>query len=924
MDRCGSIPHTIKRKCSDISNDVGHTGKKTRLQVTIPKLKLSEQQLQGLKKLTTKLQRASVNKECGIPSSITGVANTSTMEEVADLAPSTAQTVRRKETITEKESPVRHSLSDLLSGSSVISHIETYPDCEEIDVERNVCEVPTGKSCLNRKSPKACLFYSDEPLPSENGGSPSLWNKDCITVPCYPDVVSETCQQVAEDFGKTSWNYNGQEAGLKTANTEQDESGCCKENQQLQSGNNKDIFSDDYKDEPESLSANHYQSIVEVMNSLLTSFAEEKEAKAQLEEKNQELYSECERLKKLVKDFQLTSTAKAETVSRGIQINMDLSLRRGRAVDRATSPVGIRGPSPDVTLLSYSIGCQASPEEVAPPKKMTSSFCQTDPEVMLGLPPRSSTENAVATRVQGIVMPSIQGRAPVEPLVSNPKPPNPFQVAYNSPILCQPGTGMNVPQVDFHPPPFTQGQRSSDLMSKQLYTTSLDTRYPVNIAQTSGSNTVGYQISNYNAAGYHSRVPNAVDSNSTPPQLFESHQYTSKSIYDKHAQQIATNLCSNVPGPVPQQVRLSHFPDQSFTSLNQMLPYTKQILPTFRDTFPGEQQWSNQAGNVRPNATFPNTEIMTPNHQVTARRNSVSINQTHNGNASSSSSPAQNIGTQQHSALRQTAPMHLSQLFRHSPCYVQTSAQRYNSEMRLLITRQASKECVQLSRRCEQPLSSPHGFSQGSNVQTAIPQHVEGVPSQHRRIEAYEGQTCTRLNNPPATERVPVMSKWTAKGKEQIKPNLSSSPASNSFNISQGTSVDGTLAQRAPSHIQTSNPYGEVQVQRVYSESQGTSSNDKQPVNVVNEPNTYLTQLPSVSQQSQLMVSRSNHVVSMSEQRSVPHETTTANTLPHDATNRLESSQTSTHVTYSDRNLIGGTVERTVLFSHEKVSGSVV
>lgn len=46
------------------------------------------------------------------------------------------------------------------------------------------------------------------------------------------------------------------------------------------------------------------------MNSLLTSFAEEKEAKtqleqlvSQLEEKNKELVSECENLRKLVNDF---------------------------------------------------------------------------------------------------------------------------------------------------------------------------------------------------------------------------------------------------------------------------------------------------------------------------------------------------------------------------------------------------------------------------------------------------------------------------------------------------------------------------------------------------------------------------------------------------------------------------------------------
>ena len=560
---------------------------------------------------------------------------------------------------------------------------------------------------------------------------------------------------------------------------------------------------------------------------------------------------------------------------------------------------------------------------------MASSFCQTDPVVVPGLQPRSSTQNAVATRVQGIVMPSIQGKTPVQPPVSNPKPPNPSQVAHSQPIFGQLGTGMNVRQVTFQPPPLTQGQRSNDLMSKQLYTTSLDTRYPVNIAQASGYNTVGYQTSGNIAASYHASVPNAVhsNSNSTPLQLPGSHQNAYHGNYVVWNKGSATNPSSNVLGHVPQQVRLNQSTGQSFSSLNQMLPYTSQRSATFRSQFAGQQQRPNQAiaGNVRFTSTFPNNEKTTPNQEVAhAHRNSVSLNQTYNRSSSSTSTPAQYTGTQQHSASQQMNPRHLAQLLRDSPRDVQMNIRRYNDEIQRQITRQASKEWVPSSRRCEQPSSSLHGISRSINDQVATSQRVEGVPLQHGRIELYKGQTCIRLNHPPTapnlTERVPVMSNLIAKDKEQMQQNLSSSLSSNSFNIAQATPVDGNSDKRVQSHIQTLSHYGEVQAQRVYNESQGTSSNKSQPLNVVNEPHSYVTELPNSGQQSQLMISYANRVVSMSEQRSAP---TTANPPRHDAGNQLQSNQTSTDVAYSNRSLRGGTVERNVHFSHDIASGSV-
>ena len=68
------------------------------------------------------------------------------------------------------------------------------------------------------------------------------------------------------------------------------------------------------------------------------------------------------------------------------------SLRRGRTTDKAVSPIRQTNRSPDVMLLSPSVGCQTSPCE--PEKRLVTSFCQTDEEV---IPPKILMSAATQT-----------------------------------------------------------------------------------------------------------------------------------------------------------------------------------------------------------------------------------------------------------------------------------------------------------------------------------------------------------------------------------------------------------------------------------------------------------------------------------------------------------------------------------------------
>ena len=181
------------------------------------------------------------------------------------------------------------------------------------------------------------------------------------------------------------------------------------------------------------------------------------------------------------------------------------SLRRGRAVDRATSPLRMRrAPSPDLALGSISLGCQTvdGPE-------VASTACQTDPLVRPSLPARPTIQTSTPARVQGIVMPNIQGRVQVPSNCTQTS--SPVQVAHNQPPppYLKPHSQVEVARqwrVQSQ-----QEQTLKELMSKQSVSAHHNTQqYPTNMLQAAGYNSTDYQSGtlNVSATGQYVQAPN--------------------------------------------------------------------------------------------------------------------------------------------------------------------------------------------------------------------------------------------------------------------------------------------------------------------------------------------------------------------------------------------------------------------------------
>ncbi|KAL9955136.1 hypothetical protein ACROYT_G036422 [Oculina patagonica] len=563
---------STKRKLfegSSISNDV-KAAKRPRLQVKIPRLQLSAKQLENLRKRSAKhknepsvASKEDENKNSATLNTSAVASSTSTTKTVTETATTTTTTTTtgKESVITVEESPVRHRLSNLLDGSSLSPYRSSaaHLEDEEGNVESINCKkdglLNNAGSLSGPVSAEDNLFGSEDPLSVDDVCSPLLQEEDCITVPCYPDVISKTCMQVTEADNQTLSDNNSQEAAvINTAPAKDKEEEDHEEHQRSQPAND-DVVSNLAEEGPIPISAtpsscdaleqppnyalpenkeadngnaeegsramlksaegkdemmdyaSHYDTL-EVMNTLLSNLTEEKRARTELEEQvsqleknNQDLVSECGKLRDLVNDLLPLSKVKNETVSRGVQINMDLSLRRGRAVDRATSPLrGVKEPSPDLACLSSSIGCQT----VNPPKDVISTSCQTDPVLPPRLPARRLTQSSVPARVQGIVMPNIQERAQApsnRTRASSPVPTNctkassPVQVAYSQPppsFLPYGGQPVVARQLNMQS---QQGQTLSHMMPKQPASAHHNTQqYPANMLQAAGyNNATGYQ-----------------------------------------------------------------------------------------------------------------------------------------------------------------------------------------------------------------------------------------------------------------------------------------------------------------------------------------------------------------------------------------------------------------------------------------------
>ena len=210
-------------------------------------------------------------------------------------------------------------------------------------------------------------------------------------------------------------------------------------------------------------------------------------------------------------------------------------LRRGRTADRATSPLRESHPSPALHLVSYSVGCQTSTDEVESPKEITSTFCQTDEEVIppkilmsaasqtdLYMPVEVGPEEVRTALQTGIITPAdvmavrhVPGTAPVQlqsPSQST-QAPNLLQTANNQSAQYYQMPPGRRPQQTFSFRPTQQGEPQGPVnaLAGQLRSpirTLL--QRPTAVPQTGGFQSTGYHSGGLNSTQIRTSQPSTV------------------------------------------------------------------------------------------------------------------------------------------------------------------------------------------------------------------------------------------------------------------------------------------------------------------------------------------------------------------------------------------------------------------------------
>lgn len=393
------------------------------------------------------------------------------------------------------------------------------------------------------------------------------------------------------------------------------------------------------------------------------------------------------------------------------------SLRRGRAVDRATSPLKrIREPSPDLTLQSFSTGCQT----VNLSNEMKSTACQTDPPVDARLLARCTTQSTVPTRVQGIVMPNVQGRAPVQ-VPNYTQASNPVQTSYSQtpPSFQQQSAIVAVSQQLGMQS--QQGQALRQMLAKQ--------QYPTNMLQTAGYN---------NVAGPHAATLNSPQVRITQP--------TGAALYA----QAPPNHLTPMPSLIMQISGNQTLVGSNPTAYTGVYDTAIQRNAINYNTLSAQQaprpDTSNQTTGQRLNLNTATLSQLVTQNQLLAHNNASVSNQTLSSAQSTSynSRSAQFVGAQQHSAQQQTTPTSSLQVSANARSAIRGVMLHLTNGTRHQITTTAAQSL----RNPQQPLGASLPSRMAYN-QVTTPQHKEGLPLQHQVLlpKRSQAQQHTSLQN---------------------------------------------------------------------------------------------------------------------------------------------------------------------------------
>ena len=165
-------------------------------------------------------------KEDGKENVATVNASASSTASTTETVSTETSTIVKEPVTTVEESPTRHRLTNLLDGSSLSPYQDSAAHTNEENVNSIDCK---GGGQLNNAeglpgpvSAEETLFCPEDLPSSDNGLSPLMHEKDCITIPCDPDVVTKTIMQVEIGCTQTSSDNGSQAANAVTAASVQD------------------------------------------------------------------------------------------------------------------------------------------------------------------------------------------------------------------------------------------------------------------------------------------------------------------------------------------------------------------------------------------------------------------------------------------------------------------------------------------------------------------------------------------------------------------------------------------------------------------------------------------------------------------------------------------------------------------------------
>ena len=319
---------------------------------------------------------------------------------------------------------------------------------------------------------------------------------------------------------------------------------------------------------------------------------------------------------------------------------------------------------------------------------MKSTACQTDPPLDARLLATCTTQRAAPTRVQGIVMPSVQGRAPVQ-VPNYTQASNPVQMSYSQTPFQQQSAKVTVSQ-----PLGIQSQQAHT--SWQMFAHQL-----ANMVQTTGYN---------NVAGPHATTLNS-------PQV-RIYQPTGAAMYAQVAQ--------NQFIPVSAQMSGNQSPVGSTQGSYSGVHQTYSTLSTQQVTRPDTL---NQSTRQRLNLNTATLSPLFTQNQLLAH-SSASLSRENVSSAQStlhSSRPAQFVGALQHSTRQQTTPT--------SSLQISGNTQSSIGDAILRLPNGAGRQITTTTAESLRHPQQPVGTSLPSRMvynQVTAPQHKEGLSLQHQ------------------------------------------------------------------------------------------------------------------------------------------------------------------------------------------------